>query len=826
MQMNQTIAIGPHERADNIQSTTGWHATFLGNLSEAFNKSLQEYQDSLSSEGSDAAKTASVDRPLLHAALEKPLYAKSANFAGGPNPSEVEQALAQIAEQQIKSRAPALMPYWLGFQMLKKTDDNTRACGIFAFKVGDELIYIPVFCINGELRGHEMMYLVSQDRFVPSDEKQVNYLLSRKPIEPGKVELRDSSSIRQRSSLRPDLMQGGLKLSSLEPVSRLPKEIVEDALRKIFKEAALTVVKESPRFKYAMSGLKLSDLFNLSARATKVASQWSNDYPVYGRLLHSVLDGLNVHAINAEWQKRAALAKELRIVPVKKPTLQEYLNSHTLKEATKDAGYVSVKTASEIPWHQFQFMPTESVDQLHHKGYRIVDTRDQTKLATLVKAKNTRDITSPHLPGTYNVFMADGTFKKCVILREWTRWDTCDDRYVVFDTETGRNCRIYEGLQSVIVDNTYSDAGSFEAAVSGSLPAPSKKERDEIGSSNYPYPQGCLISPNKHVYVCGRGLVEHSKDSFTDYNDTISVVPGQKEFKRVSDSLTVVPQGTKAVWYTDNLALGDLRTWEELLYKNTVPVKVQRRCRETGRYSVDGTPEVFKAAALEYLMTRHYLPEKAAEYLLDQTDKAYPHPVDCLRTKVAFSGSPSRDSISVHFPEKDRTPDWLTGMDIEQRMDTSELVDALRNERPEHDLDFWPGAVDVEQLGKPPMPNARDVQLATQASESGQREFVSSQMLMSLLREVDDEGIISKYISVFEKACDALGRLYMQVLWRVDAFEERFGEIQLKEFKEMLLELFQRIGDFICYLRQRDIRPESRIALEHVTDIGQDFGSK
>jgi hypothetical protein len=99
-------------------------------------------------------------------------------------------------------------------------------------------------------------------------------------------------------------------------------------------------------------------------------------------------------------------------------------------------------------------------------------------------------------------------------------------------------------------------------------------------------------------------------------------------------------------------------------------------------------------------------------------------------------------------------------------------------------------------------------------------------MLMSLLREVDDDGIITKYITVFEKACDALGRLYMQVLWRVDAFEERFGEIQLKEFKEMLLELFQRLGDFICYLRQRDVRPESRLALEHITDIGTDFGGK
>jgi hypothetical protein len=166
-------------------------------------------------------------------------------------------------------------------------------------------------------------------------------------------------------------------------------------------------------------------------------------------------------------------------------------------------------------------------------------------------------------------------------------------------------------------------------------------------------------------------------------------------------------------------------------------------------------------------------------------------------------------------------------LDTEQDLATSELVESLRNVDPLAGRDFWPGAIDAEDLNQSqPRPNARDIQLATQASETGQREFVSSQMLMSLLREVDDEGLISKYISVFEKACDALGRLYMQVLWRVDSFEERFGEAQLKEFKEMLLELFQRIGDFVCYLRQRDVRPESRIALEHVTDVGEDFGDR
>gem|GEM_PF-6445471 len=277
--MSTHTYIGPNESIANAQSITGTSARIYEMLSKSFNTHLRDYQESLKNPWQPGGpKTASVKRLLADGVLHRHFSVKGADFAGGPESGEIERALEQIAEQQISTRAPGLMPFWLGFQLLKKTDDNTRACGIFAFKAGEELIYIPVFCINGELQGHEMMYLVSQDR-VPSEEKQVNYLLSRKPMEPGKVELRDRSEIRQRAALRPNVMQSGLKLSSLGDVPRLPATIVKDALRRVFKEAAVTNVLESLRFKCAMADLKMSDLFDMSARATKLASQWSKDYP-------------------------------------------------------------------------------------------------------------------------------------------------------------------------------------------------------------------------------------------------------------------------------------------------------------------------------------------------------------------------------------------------------------------------------------------------------------------------------------------------------------------------------------------------------------------
>ena len=172
---------------------------------------------------------------------------KLATVVGGPNHSELEKAFSQIAETYITDKAPLLTNYMLGFQLLKKTEDDTKACGIFAYKVGDELVYIPVFSIDGDVQGHELMYVVSRDQFVPSDEKWVNYLLSRKPLEPGRVERRDRSDIPSRGTMRPTYMSSGLKLSSFDGKKEIPPllgrydEVLADAIVKQIDGAIFTI---------------------------------------------------------------------------------------------------------------------------------------------------------------------------------------------------------------------------------------------------------------------------------------------------------------------------------------------------------------------------------------------------------------------------------------------------------------------------------------------------------------------------------------------------------------------------------------------------------
>ena len=93
-----------------------------------------------------------------------------------------EQAMSNLAYAYLKDRAPQLLDYQLGFQLLEKNEDNDRAVGVFGFKVGPQLLYAPVFFLNGELKGHELLYLKESDTFVPLTENWINYILHRKPV--------------------------------------------------------------------------------------------------------------------------------------------------------------------------------------------------------------------------------------------------------------------------------------------------------------------------------------------------------------------------------------------------------------------------------------------------------------------------------------------------------------------------------------------------------------------------------------------------------------------------------------------------------------------
>jgi len=107
-------------------------------------------------------------------------FAKYASI-GGEQEQGFEQSFSSLAYAYLKDKSPRLIDFIVGFQLVDRNEDNTKAIGIFGFKVGEQWLYAPVFFLNGDLKGHELLYIKKQDAFVPMKENWVNYIISRKP---------------------------------------------------------------------------------------------------------------------------------------------------------------------------------------------------------------------------------------------------------------------------------------------------------------------------------------------------------------------------------------------------------------------------------------------------------------------------------------------------------------------------------------------------------------------------------------------------------------------------------------------------------------------
>ena len=114
---------------------------------------------------------------------------------GGEQEAGFEQAFSSLAYAYLKDKSPRLLDYIIGFQLVDRNEDNTKAMGVFGFKVGDSWLYAPTFFLNGDLKGHELLYIKQQDAFIPMKENWVNYLISRKPHVLGESSQKDTHQL-------------------------------------------------------------------------------------------------------------------------------------------------------------------------------------------------------------------------------------------------------------------------------------------------------------------------------------------------------------------------------------------------------------------------------------------------------------------------------------------------------------------------------------------------------------------------------------------------------------------------------------------------------
>lgn len=141
----------------------------------------------------------------------------------------VAEAFAQQAYTAVGNRDRKIMcdPYLLGFEIVDKNEENNRLVGVFAFRVSGEILMVPVFFLNGKIKGQDLLYRKPVNRFYPNTEKWISYFVGRGEDETGRgVDRRSNSEARIHLGIdRMSRMPGSYKRANAKADEKLaPRE--------------------------------------------------------------------------------------------------------------------------------------------------------------------------------------------------------------------------------------------------------------------------------------------------------------------------------------------------------------------------------------------------------------------------------------------------------------------------------------------------------------------------------------------------------------------------------------------------------------------------
>lgn len=111
--------------------------------------------------------------------------------------TQFAQDFSNLAFTYIQDRAPALMPYILGFELVDREPDGTKAIGVFGFKVGDDYYYAPAFFMNNQVKGVDLLLSKKTNSFVPLTDDWIGFIVNRKENKLGQEAEVDQSGVRE-----------------------------------------------------------------------------------------------------------------------------------------------------------------------------------------------------------------------------------------------------------------------------------------------------------------------------------------------------------------------------------------------------------------------------------------------------------------------------------------------------------------------------------------------------------------------------------------------------------------------------------------------------
>lgn len=760
---------------------------------------------------------------------------KTATLGGKGDDVPFEQAFSNLAHAYLQDKAPGLLDHEIGFQLLDRNAENTKAVGIFAFKIGSLWLYAPMFFLNGDLKGHELLYLKNQDMFVPMKENWINYLINRKPSVLGEGIARNLSQFGQRQPDFTQMSRSPAKFGSAKPTL---KEMMTAVLPTLAKTATLNTAKAFEDLGRALdlekflkeAKLHTIDFLVKSCQSAPALAEAFNEF-----------HGMEI--IKEAIAAAKARDKATKIASVLSESPEKPVAAKTLKIISHDT---TVQTSAP---HE---ITEEEQEKLLRDGLLILDQRDRDNVSVAYNIQAEKKFFNPTESGLYEILVKPGEIERCYVAvhpmgaarrsdfvtvvridgrKEWIN-TRADHVWALARVEGDEFDSWYDGLPEA--NSISGDARYMAINKRGDTTVPFRKIReygsDEFGATAYE------VHMEDHSKFPPRGSISGccylDPLNYDKYRDGVRVHLNGKKGSSLRASMgdVFVPEGYKLLKVSKGeddvenaeeagqsacgcgesdppaLQPGTMLDVQNALMNKTAALHVRHNGTEI---EINNGAKMSEKAALVNLVQVHGLREVAAREIIKRASAAKKY--ECRIKYAEPYGSPmmindAPGSPSIPEPVYGGENIMSTRVPTQLGIDIGVPVPGMSAMRTDRSI-YNPNTM----YDQTPMDKMQDSELQRimAAAQSGQREVFDTAMIGSMLRAVRDDSMVERYMGDLTKGLDKLGRILFMFYWHGDKFAERYGKADMPELEDALRNAFEMLGDVILFLKQKTIEPYS-----------------
>ena len=363
------------------------------------------------------------------------------------NQRQFEDDFGSLAYQFVQDRAPALVPYMLGFEVVDRNEDGSKAVGIFGYKVDDDFYYIPAFFLNNQVRGVDMILNKKTNQFIPLTEKWVDYIVNKHSIRIGSPANNDVRDTMRNPDLtfvqRPQTALGKLAsdaspwspteawshikeaTSKLLAGDRTFMEMFQGAVgtmdggRLLEKSAESRYVKD---FMEKVGGPECMSSFLKALHDVDFANAYLSLYKDAEAVFTDRLAHASIHVDRL--RKAAAARPKVRVLGSTEGLVKASADEPAADVGEDDKPLTVEENARQIVEHDFTIEDARPADE-------VAQVTDEEALVDFERRFN-----PPDGVGRYNFMMSDGLSREGVLLNAVLSPSCADDRtFVVFEDD-------------------------------------------------------------------------------------------------------------------------------------------------------------------------------------------------------------------------------------------------------------------------------------------------------------------------------------------------------------------------------------------------------